>query len=889
MDLASLTKHRTYRIAAVILIFMGVALVLRMIPAFFIRDPGFLYTYDTDSWYTLRQIEVMVRDFPQYNWFDPMTAYPTGKLVDWGPLYPFIAATLCLITGATTRSAIIFTAGWVAPIMAMIMVPVMYYLGKRIRDGNTGIIAAGLMSVVSVQYFTFSSYGWVDHHIGEVLFSTLFFLGYISTLLYVKTYPVNVKERKSLLYPLVFSIITGILFFLALLVSTTVILTLAVIAVYTFVQFVIDYFQKKDSSYLPVVNGVLLGVAILLLFIFGFKSGGLSITRYTIGIPYVLFALIAGTLVLFILSSLFRGKKSVYLISLVVLAAGSFILIQIYPPLQALSQQAMALFFGSSEFSVSVVETLPWTFSGAWDNFNGALILMAGGFLVLGYHTMKKQESPHIFLFIWSVMMLLVTIRFQRFVYFFTVNVVMLAAICIAEPLTWKGSSLAGFGSSLLSRFSQPYPTSTDTAGDTSKKNPSALKQGKKKAVKHPVKKTPERFDTIKNVTILAIVLLTIGLVAVTVAQEIRYGMSTPQNEISRYWIDSLEWMKSGTPDTGVDYYKSYDAREFTYPAESYGIMGLWDAGHWITFFAHRIPVTNPFQDNLGGPEGTAAFFLSVNESQANSINGKLGGRYVVTDSKMAVDTFTNLVPWQSRSVDISPYIKYFLVPDTNDVTNLKITHKFDEAYFQTMVVRLHNFDGSMTYPGTVNYVRYEIRQPTSGETSEISGFARVIIRDMFINASDLDTTTPIMKEGPELLPTEYANIFSDLPDRPVQKVSALQHYRLVHESLENASVTPFPESDPITLPGIKYVKIFEYVKGAQIPGAGIIELPVVTNAGRTFTYRQESVNGMFIVPYPTGGSPYDVRATAEYHVVGTSRYIAVTEDDITEGRQVTG
>jgi dolichyl-diphosphooligosaccharide--protein glycosyltransferase len=145
------------------------------------------------------------------------------------------------------------------------------------------------------------------------------------------------------------------------------------------------------------------------------------------------------------------------------------------------------------------------------------------------------------------------------------------------------------------------------------------------------------------------------------------------------------------------------------------------------------------------------------------------------------------------------------------------------------------------------------------------------------------------MKEGEELLPTEYANIFSDLPDRPVQQVPALQHYRLVHESMENASVTPFPESDPITLPGIKYVKIFEYVKGAQIPGEGSIELPVVTNTGRTFVYRQESENGMFIVPYPTGGSPYDVRATADYHIAGTSRYIAVTEDDITQGRRVTG
>ena len=343
----------------------------------------------------------------------------------------------------------------------------------------------------------------------------------------------------------------------------------------------------------------------------------------------------------------------------------------------------MALFFGSSEYSVSVVETLPWTLSGAWDNFNGALILMAGGLLVLGYHTVKKRESQHIFLFIWSVVMLLVTIRFQRFVYFFTVNVVVLAAICIAEPLTWKGSSLAGYWISSAFPFFPAIPNHPGIRQVTHRKKiHRRSKQDKKKAAKHPVKKTPERFDTIKNFTILAIVLLTIGLVAVSVAQEIRYGLSTPQNEISRDWIDSLEWMKSGTPETGVDYYKSYDAREFTYPAESYGIMGLWDAGHWITFFAHRIPVTNPFQDNLGGPEGTAAFFLNVNESKANSINGKLGGRYVVTDSKMAVDTFTNLVPWQSNSVDISPYIKYFLIPDTNDVTNLKITHKFDDGIF---------------------------------------------------------------------------------------------------------------------------------------------------------------------------------------------------------------
>ena len=66
----------------------------------------------------------------------------------------------------------------------------------------------------------------------------------------------------------------------------------------------------------------------------------------------------------------------------------------------------------------------------------------------------------------------------------------------------------------------------------------------------------------------------------------------------------------------------------------------------------------------------------------------------------------------------------------------------------------------------------------------------------------------------------------------------------------------PFPESEPFTLTGIKMVKIFEYVNGARIPGEGTIEIPLVTNTRRTFTYRQDSTDGRFIVPYSTTGNP---------------------------------
>jgi asparagine N-glycosylation enzyme membrane subunit Stt3 len=119
-------------------------------------------------------------------------------------------------------------------------------------------------------------------------------------------------------------------------------------------------------------------------------------------------------------------------------------------------------------------------------------------------------------------------------------------------------------------------------------------------------------------------------------------------------------------------------------------------------------------------------------------------------------------------------------------------------------------------------------------------------------------------------------------------EISALKHYRLIHESPNNASVRIFPESDTVTLSDIKYVKIFEHVNGAHIPGSGVIEIPLVTNTGRTFVYQQESENGEFIVPYSTLGNSYDVRATGQYHIVGTSRYIAVSEEDIRIGRQLT-
>jgi dolichyl-diphosphooligosaccharide--protein glycosyltransferase len=890
MDISSLKENPRIRVGIILLVFMAVALALRLIPALFIKDVGFLYTYDTDGWYSLRQIEVMVHHFPQYNWFDPMTAYPTGKFIDWGPLYPFIAAVLCLITGATSQAAIVSAAGWVSPIMATLMVLVVYYLGKTIRDWQTGIVAAGLVAVISYHYFFLSSYGLIGHHIAETFISTIFLLLYLSTIVYSRTHELDWKNLRTFYVPILLAVFAGVCWFCALLASPTVTLVLVVIGIYTLVQCILDHYTGRSSIDLLIANAIFLSVSGALLVLFGFHATGISITQYSPGLVYVHLALLAETVVLFALSQVLRGKKIVYLFSIAILGIAGCLAVFLYPPFTGMGQQAFELFFGSLQFSVGVVETLPLTLPVAWDYFGLSLILTAGGFLILGYSIVKNHKTEWIFLLILSVVMLLVTIRYQRFDYYSTVSIVILSAICITEPFRWQEAGVRARITSLASCIVPTPPTVSGAEYVQGTSSSAPERSGKKK------KKTRSGDDRnvtgmLKVVCLILVLLLTAVLVGVSIYKDLDLGLRTPDHGLSQDWIESVTWLANNTPATGVDYFGVYPSSGYSYPNGSYGVMASWDAGHWITFFGHRIPITNPFQDNLTGSTGAATYFLAQNESKADTILAGLGGRYIIVDSNLAVDTFTNLVPWASGTTDISPYISWFVLPEPGNTKILDKVHRFNNGYFQTTVSRLYNFDGSLITPTNAEYIQYKIRQvPGAGESAgDVNGYARVISGDTTVDISTGTGNITLMPEGATLSASNYAGLYSSHSYEPVATVPALKHYRLVHESPDNATVTTFPESKTVTLPNIKSVKIFEYVKGAQIAGDGIIEVPVITNTGRTFVYRQASENGMFVVPYPTSGSPYEVRATGPYRILGTARNVNVTEDDVLQGNRVSG
>jgi dolichyl-diphosphooligosaccharide--protein glycosyltransferase len=171
-------------------------------------------------------------------------------------------------------------------------------------------------------------------------------------------------------------------------------------------------------------------------------------------------------------------------------------------------------------------------------------------------------------------------------------------------------------------------------------------------------------------------------------------------------------------------------------------------------------------------------------------------------------------------------------------------------------------------------------------------------------------------EEGPKIVPS--AKYFSTIEARlhifdgtgvalsEEFYLEPLQHYRLVHESPSTIIAVGGQE--------IKFVKVFEYVKGARIegtaPNGSLIEVStnVTTNQGREFTYSEQMMSTgsyEFIVPYSTEGpitgstnfdvfaSPYKIKAghfdlENGTMVWDTEKEVRIHEEDVMEGRTIT-
>ncbi|MFZ1128867.1 oligosaccharyl transferase, archaeosortase A system-associated [Methanoregula sp.] len=863
MNLTILKDHRKLVIVGLVGFFVLVALGLRLIPMLTMGHTDILSMVASDDpQYDLRLVELSLANHFQYPWFDPMTHFPVGTSIYWGPLTILIADVFCTIAGAVTRPEIIGACLWVTPVFAAATVALMYFVGKAFGDWKTGLLASGFTAVVSGTFFLYSLYGYFNHRDGEVLFSTLFCLAYLYILISEKGTSIRLADFSTWRKTALLSALAGIAYLLGLFLMPTMILFAFIVGVFTLVQFVFDFYRGRSSEYLLIANSIIFAIATIGLLVFGFKNPGTDLSTYSVGHVYAYLCLIGATALLYLLSRYLKNKKRYYY-PLTIIGCGILfvaILFVAAPQLYTLFVSDLYAFFGQASVTQTVMDAMAWTPGEAWAAFNYGLLLMAGGILVTLYNNFREERPQEIFAVVWALIILFSTWQHVRYEYYLAVVIALLSAVCIHFVFEKGWGDLRQLATAIM-----PHQ-----AADSSKETGTEeRRRGKKQKQKKSPGGSPElNYPVLGVVGIVFILGILFAYSSVTYNYQIA---SSGVNTMNPDWETALEWLGNNTPDTGVNYYAIYDQKTFQYPSTAYGIMSWWDYGHMITYIAHRIPNANPFQQGVTGPNGSAAYFMATSEDTANAILDADGTKYVITDIDMDTGKFWAMATWYNTTVAGTPYQTNMFYPSQSDPSQYNAVTLNEEPYYQTIVSRLHNFDGSMTPATSAFYVEYADPSITQASLPVLTDAEVMNVSDAATKAEQYNLGAPA---------GHHATVLSLSITQPIDDVPALRHYRLIYESPTNTAKSDSGD--------VKYVKIFEYVKGAHIKGDGIIDIPLVTNQGRNFTYRQESINGEFIVPYSTGSdNPYPVKAVGPYHIEGTSTTFEVPESAVVQGTTI--
>lgn len=846
-------------VVMVLLMLSTFAFIMRILPFLYFGSGDIIDLVSMDDpMYNLRQLEVVLKTgvFP---WYDPMTLMPTGMLPHWGPLFIYILALACVITGASTIQSIITTSLFIPPIMGALLVPIVYLIVKKSFDYKTGIISAIFVATIGGQFFARSVFGYLDHHVAEVLFGSIYCLAYIAALINTRDIKINFKDTTTLKTPILYGSLSGIAYFAGFLIMPTMILFAFITLIYIMIMFLIGIKYQINKESLLVINTLTFIVPIFGFFAMGFPIvDWIQVSHYSTGQVVAWSGIILVTIVFYIISKYTKAvvnKIEEFISPIIIIGVIAFTMILLFQKYayeifkQSIAEDALEFFMQSSVIS-TVQEARTWSGEDAWLSFSFFLILMIVGLGVLAHEILTKKKEEHIFIYVWTIIMLISTIQHIRYEYYMAINISIISGIGVGYFI--RNIDL-DFIKSKFNSTMRKISNIDDIRKETSDKKQKEKRKSKKETNK-------KQNATSKSLNFIGICVLT-SLSVLAVLNGISYGLAIGQASsirLNQDWKESLLWMKENTPDTGVDYYKVYNVKTFSYPPTAYGVMSWWDYGHLITFISHRIPNANPFQSGVYGNYSSSSFFMAQNEEKANEILDNLRTRYIITDTEMATGKFWAMATWYDPSKGQEPYIKTLLAQTSQISQTYKPVQVFTLEFYNTMITRLHIYDGNSFNAQKVLYIEYDTT------TNKITSVNEMSIYDAMVKITSLKNS--VLKSKAQI-------IGSPNPTQPIGLQNALKHYRLIYES----------PSSTITGDGvdIKYVKIFEYVKGYKYypSSVGLLyaEQEITTNTGRKFIYRQEITDGIFTLPYP---GTYIIKDSHGTEV----EKITVNENDIMNG-----
>lgn len=834
--------------------FAFIAIVLRIYPLLVFSGADIVDMVGSDDpIYNLRLIELIIQNYPNYPWFDAFTLHPTGQTIPWGPLFPMIVATACILLGATTQAEIITIAIAIPPLLAAATVVVVYLGARKIWSMKEAAVASFFTAIITGQFFFRSMAGYVDHHVLEVLLSTLFCFLYIIA---IKDTRDKISRRgfrdlklNDVLSILLFPTFAGVAYVIGYANMPTMVLFALLAMVFTAILIFLEFRWKANdellqSQYLCWVNAIVFGIAIIGTILIGFHADWRGLYFYSIIHPIAYFGIIVATCTLCALSYVCYNRTPIKLydynigafaqfVAIVCVGGVSTILLLkiVDTSLYEALVNGVYVFLGINPFSTTIQEARPWMLQDAMI-YGAGFALAIGGFLIIAWDVVKNRRVDRLFIFVWSAFTLISAWQQVRYEYYFAINLAMLSAVFFVA-VVWR-------------TFPGIEPLFRRVDGNQAKIN-----------------------------YVHAIAAITVILLAVMFSYSsfmMNYRVSTSSEaSMNNDWKEATLWLGNNTPDVGIDYAAIYSKDSFKYPESAYGVTSWWDYGHLITYFAHRIPTANPFQNGVSGKYGASTFLMNRSETNANEIASVVGTKYVITDIEMTTGKYWAMATWHDPINNIDLHQKRLYVPAQRDVNTGGIQYEpvmFNlPLYYQSLVVRLHHFDGSMVIPNTTLYVEYAPDDRVGGNFMLLKG-------EELPYQEALEKTVKFNENPSRGL--ARADLMSYVPTVPVVGIPALKTYRLIHESPRYV----FPQNYPNN---VKYVKVFEHVKGAVINGEGIIYISLATKEGRIFQYAQESEQGEFRVPYSTEPA-YDIIPLSKYKILGSEMEIEVSNDAVING-----
>jgi len=761
----------------------GISLYIRMVlPHDQIFVNGAVWFRETDAYYYMRNIEALVHNFPHVNIFDPYMLFPGGGGGVGRPFFAWIcAAAILLVKGAgSSLHSMEVVAAYIPPILGTLIVIPVYFIGKELFNRWVGVISAALVIIIPGEFLHRSLLGFTDHHVAEVLFSTVFILFLIMAIKRAREREISFshilnRDWSTVRRPLIYTLLAGIFLGIYLLAWQGGLMFIFIIFIYLVIQFIVDHLRRKSTDYLCIIGTPVFLIAFLMLLpIFG-----------NIGIidrVSLLFAIVA-PIVLTIISRLMTGRalKPVYY-PLTLLGLAGIGLAALHAINPSLLQSMFGLFtiFAPRGAMLTVMEVAPllfpygsFSFQMAWANFNASFFIALVAIAMLVYVAIKGKSAYTILFLVWSIIMLIAVLGQRRFAYYYTVNAVLLTGY-----FSWKMLDIAGL-SKLLTKPKEMVAT---------------VKKFKKKKNKTRERAKPRTFMQPRGawVRVIVVGIVTFAVVFLPSIPNAIALAGSPNAIMDEGWYTSLLWLRDNSPDPFDDpnfYYELYPPQDkFEYPETAYGVMSWWDYGYFIMQIAHRIPNANPGQV---GAVQAGQFFTALNESSANEVADKEGTKYVMIDYQMPTGKFYAMAEWAGKSQD-EFYGVYYLPTQSGTLQPMALYYP---VYYESTVARLYNFDGKAVNATQAIAISYEDKVASGGQK-----YKQITWGDYFPSYADAQAYVANQTSG------NYV-IGGDNPLSSIVPLEELKSYTLVHQS--NATQTMYG----LTVPS---VKIFEYLGSNQ-------------------------------------------------------------------------